>query len=117
MEENNNEELGTINPLVDPFLLPTKAFFEELKSVGDVWSDTVSDSFRYEVTEYSEEVVREYLEALISIYNAYETIVAEAENLTSPTAGMGGWLSLLDISMIAERGVSRLFFNRDDHRF
>ncbi len=116
-EENNKDGVESINPLIDPLILPARVFFEELDSIENVWNDKVSDSFRHEVTEYSRTITREYLEALISFYNAYEVIIEEANKLTSPTAGMGGWLSLLDISVIAERGVSRLFFNRDDHRF
>jgi len=106
-----------INPLVDLFHDSTYYFFQELSKVSDEWDDAASESFRHEVTVHSQNITKEYLESVLDIYNKYTVILQEAEKLTKWNAGFGGWMSFLDLSMVVERGVSRLFFNRDDHRF
>jgi len=115
-KQTNKHKFEPINPLVDPFHDSTYYFFQELNKVREVWDDATSESFRHEVTEYSRNITKEYVLGVLDLYNKYTAILEEAEKLKSPTAGFGGWLSLLDLKVIAERGVSRLFFNRDDHR-
>lgn len=105
-----------VNPLVDPFLDTTQQYFSDLDSVSNVWDDSVSDSFQHEITEYSRNKTKEYLESIIDIYTSYQHLLEAAENLKKWEAGFGGRLSLLDIGMLAERQMSRLFFNRDDQR-
>lgn len=102
--------------MVDLFHDSCYDYFQELKKVSDVWNDNASESFRHEVTEHSQQVTKEYLMGVIEIHDRYTAILEEAEKLKSWNAGMGGWLSFLDISMLAKRGISRLFFNRDDQR-
>jgi hypothetical protein len=109
-------KMEPINPLVDLFHDSTYYFFQELNKVGEVWNDAASDSFRHEVTEHSRKITGDYLMAVCEIYGRYSAILEEAQKLTKWNAGLGGWMSFLDLSMVAERGVSRLFFNRDDHR-
>ena len=106
----------SINPLADPVTESMYELFLELNKVEEVWNDSVSDSFRHEVTEHTKETSKEYVIAIIQLYERYLQILEQAKQLTNTTAGFGGWLSFLDLQVIAERGVSRLFFNRDDQR-
>jgi len=114
---NSSNKIESINPLVDPFHEPCFVFFKELDKVEDMWNDSASNSFRHEVTEYSRKTTKEYLEAVNNIFESYSAILSEAQKLKKWNAGFGQWMSFLDLSVVAERGISRLFFNRDDHRF
>ncbi len=112
----NQHIFESINPLVDPFHDSTHYFFQELDNVGEVWNDAASDSFRHEVTEHSRNITKDYVMGVLEIYERYTAILEEAQKLTKWNAGLGGWMSWVDLTMVAERAVSRLFFNRDDHR-
>ena len=116
-QQTADRKTESINPLVDLFQDACYDYFQELDKVAEVWNDAASDSFRHEVTEHSRKVTKEYLMGVVEIYHRYTVILEEAEKLTKWNAGFGGWMSFLDLSMVAERGISRLFFNRDDHRF
>lgn len=120
-EEKNKQTQGEktkkINPLVDLFHDACYDFFQELDKVSDVWDDAASESFRHEITKHSKEVTKEYLIGVIEVYHRYNTLVEQAQKLTKWNAGLGGWMSLFDLGMVVERGMSRLFFKRDDYRF
>ena len=54
---------------------------------------------------------------MVSLTNGYEAILKEAQSLLDWKAGFGGFLSIIDIEMLAERQTSRWLFNRDDQRW
>ncbi len=125
MDDQNNDHRKAeyngqkvwINPLVDVFHDSWFTFRNELDNVEKVWNDAASESFRHEVTDYSKKVSLEYLQGVIKIFQGYKIIVEESQKLTNWNAGMHGWMSLFDVGMLAERGLSRLLFKRDDYRF
>jgi len=115
-QQTQEHKFESINPLVDPFHDSCYYFFQELNKVSEVWDDAASESFRHEVTVHSQNITKNYVEGVLDIYEKYSVILEQAQKLTKWNAGFGGWMSFLDLSMVVERGVSRLFFNRDDHR-
>lgn len=114
--KKENKEVKN-NPLIDPFWDTAQQFFDDLYSVSEVWDDSASDSFRFEITEHSRQKTEDYLNSVNEVYTYYNILLESTDQLTNWEAGFGGKLSLLDIGMLAERQMSRLLFNRDDQRF
>jgi|GEM_PF-5733499 len=109
--------LENINPLVDLFQNQVYSFFKILNEVENEWYDEASESFRYEVTEHAQKMTKEYLLAVLELYERFSYLLEEANKLKNWNAGLGGGLSVFGLQMVIERGMSRLFFNRDDFRF
>ncbi len=106
-----------LHPLIEQFVEPSKAYFQKMDNFSDQWDDAASDRFKNEVVERCRKTTYNYLKDMVTLTNGYEAILQEAQSLLDWKAGFGGFLSILDIEMLAERQTSRWLFNRDDQRW
>ena len=119
-EEQHNEMENAesqLHPLIEQFVEPSKAYFDKMDNFSGQWDDAASDQFKDEVVERCRKTTYNYLKSLVSLTNGYEAILQEAQSLLDWKAGFGGFLSIIDIEMLAERQTSRWLFNRDDQRW
>ncbi len=120
MEEKDNKqhsENSEFSNLVSPLVTEGQQFYQTLNGVKDDWHDKAADNFRHEVSDHLFRVTSEYINGVDEIEQRLNIAVEEAKKLTSWKAGSGGWLSITDIGMLVDRGLSRLIMKRDDYRF
>ena len=116
-EKGNEGTESQLHPLVQPFAEPARNYFLTMDNFYDKWDDATSDRFKEDIVEYCRETTKDYLLSVIELADGYEAILKRAQSLTSTCAGFGKFLSIIDIEVIAERQMSRWFFNRDDQRW
>lgn len=116
-KESEQEDSVRLHPLLELYVEPAQQFFSVMDHFSSQWDDAASDSFKDEVVNRCRKETLDYLHALVSLTNGYEQILRQAQSLTDWKAGFGGWLSIIDIEMLAQRQVSRWLFNRDDQRW
>lgn len=110
------EAQSKLHPLIEQFVESSKAYFQKMDNFSDQWDDAASDRFKDEVVERCRKTTYDFLKGMVSLTNGYEAILQEAQKLLDWKAGFGGWLSIIDIEMLAERQTSRWLFGRDDQR-
>ena len=118
-EEQNNGNEGTesqLHPLIQQFVEPSRNYFQTMGNFSDKWDDSTSDRFKEEIVECCRETTYDFLCSAISLTVGYEQILRQAQSLTEWNAGLGKFLSIIDLEMLAERQMSRWFFKRDDQR-
>ena len=91
-------------------------YFCTVSSIYDKWDDSAADSFSEGPVERTRKVSKRYMQSLIKLERGYPMILQEAEKLTNWNAGLGGFLSILDIGMLIDRQISRNLFGHDDFR-
>ena len=111
------EARSKLHPLIGQFVEPSMAYFKKMDNFSDSWDDTASDQFKNEVVERCRKTTYNYLRDMVSLTSGYEAIHQEAQKLLDWKAGFGGFLSIIDIEMLAERQTSRWLFGRDDQRW
>ncbi len=118
-EEDSKQHSGNsdFSNLVNPLVIEGQQFYQILNSVKDDWHDKAADNFRHEVSDYLFRITSEYIHGVDEIEQRLTIAVDEAKKLTSWKAGSGGRLSITDIGMLIDRGLSRLIMKRDDYRF
>lgn len=110
------EAQSELHPLIEQFVEPSKAYFQKMDNFSDQWDDAASALFKDEVVERCRKTTINFMKDIVTLTNGYEAILQEAKKLLDWKAGFGGWISILDIEMLAERQTSRLLFGRDDQR-
>lgn len=105
------------HPLIEQFIEPTRDYFAKMSDFSDQWDDAASDRFKDTVVNHCRKTTWEFIQSLATLTNGYEQILQQAQSLLDWKAGFGGFLSIIDIEMLAERQVSRWLFNRDDQRW
>ncbi|MCQ2244698.1 MAG: hypothetical protein MJZ32_10630 [Bacteroidaceae bacterium] len=121
MEENNeNNEQSieeTLPPITLDFIKSTKAFLCVTEQFpGERWNDCVAQCFHDTIDLKTRHVATDYLKEFLNLIHGYEVLIEEAEKLTKWNAGMGGWLSFNQISMLMSRQISRFLTGRDGVR-
>ena len=84
--------------------------------IFDRWNDYAAECFNENAIDHNRKVFADYMKALINLEKGYTVIYQEAVKLTQWDAGMGGFLSILDIGMLLERQISRNIFGHDDFK-
>lgn len=119
-EEQHNEMENAesqLHPLIEQFVEPTKVYYDKMDNFSDQWDDVASDRFKDEIVDHCRKTTFSFIKSMVSLTNGYEAILKEAQSLLDWKAGFGGFLSIIDIEMLAERQTSRWLFNRDDQRW
>lgn len=116
-QTTTGEAQPTMHPLIKQFIEPTRVYFEKMNDFSDQWDDAASDRFKDTVVNHCRKTTWEFIQSLAALTDGYEQILQQAKSLLDCKAGFGGFLSIIDIEMLAERQVSRWLFNRDDQRW
>jgi hypothetical protein len=94
---------------VERFIQPVEQFFKNYQAAQVVWKDRAFDELNELHVGPLREMIKEYLTTLNHTVTVMEAIHEESGKLLSPTAGLGGWLSIFDMEMIVRRTTSRWF--------
>lgn len=91
-------------------------YFLTVSSIYDKWDDSSADRFNEGPVARTRKISERYMKSLINLERGYPMILEEAGKLTNWNAGLGGFLSILDIGMLIDRQISRNLFGHDDFR-
>jgi hypothetical protein len=85
----------------------------DLKKMHDdaasVWQDNAYRNLAINRADPIISETRNFLSTALTTMQFLEFLEKESQKRLSPTAGLGGWLSVFDIEMIAKRTTSRWF--------
>lgn len=119
MEDEEQKVEGELNipPVTVDFFNSTREFLQITSQVpGDRWDDCVAECFHEEIEMKTRRIAADYLQEFFNMIHGYEVLLEEANKLTTWDAGLGGWLSYNQISMLISRQISRLATGRDGIR-